>query len=156
MTVDGNWLENQMNPKRLPRGKNKPKLVSPTKDELDKLYNRVSPYMHPILRDYFKKRYSGDEPLDSIKESELLITLLTQYTNKMIIDNLEAGTVTQDIARLIGETRLALKDHNDMIRKAEELERKYGDDGRTVDPLRESPRGIFVSVVGSGTRDEEG
>jgi hypothetical protein len=146
MSTDSKWLEEQMNPTSTrQRGKAQPKIVSHTSGDLDKIYNRVSPYLHPQLRDYLLKRYAGEIPLDNVKEAELLITLLTVYTTRVVDNGIESGTVTKDAAQLIGETRLAIKDHFDMQRKQEEMERKYGDEGRTVNPVRQSSLDIFES-----------
>lgn len=156
MTTDSRWLEEQMNPPKRVRGKDRPKIVSPTNDDLNRIYDRVSPYMHPVLREYFHKKISGDVAIDPVKEAELLISLLTLHTSKIINKGIEETKVTKDEAQLIGETRLAIKDHFEMLRKQEEMERKYGDEGRTVNPIRESSLGIFESFHREPATADEG
>ena len=104
--------------------------------------------MHPSLKDYFYKRFSGDAQIDPVKEAELLITLITTYTAKVVGNNIEDGKTSQDIAKLIGETRLAIKDLEDMRRRREDTDRKNGNDGRVVDPIRESILGRIEDYVG--------
>lgn len=151
-TQDTRWLDSQIGPKKAPlRGKDRPKITSPDAAQLNGIYKRIEKYLHPSLREYAAKRYSGEATLDAVKDAELLITLLTVYTAQMVEKGIEDGVVTQDVARLVGETRLSLKDYEDMVRRREDTERKHGDDGRVVDPLRESALGRFTSIGGPDT-----
>ena len=100
------------------------------------LYDRVKPLLTPDLRDYLESTMNGDGTFDGMQEMELLLKQLSIYTNSVIGWAQDDGIVTRDVAAIIAEFRMAIKDHEQMRVKRMEMDEKYGNNERVVDPTR--------------------
>jgi hypothetical protein len=131
-------------PKRTPEEKS-------TQDQLTRLYNRVEPYLDADHRKYLKGVITGRVSIDALRESELLLRYLSVLVTESIGWALDEGKVTADLAKVIGEYRMGIKDLEDMKRRREEQKIKHGTDERMVDPISDAQKRLRESLVGQYT-----
>lgn len=132
--------------KKRPPGR--PPMQPPARLSAQKLYDRVKPLLTPDLRDYLESTLNGDGDFDGMQEMELLLKQLSLYTNSVIGWAQEDGIVTRDVAAIIAEFRMAIKDHEQMRVKRMELDEKYGNSDRVVEPTRKPALARFEALHG--------
>ena len=115
-------------------------------EKFEAVYKRIEDTLSEDQRKYYRDAFSGKTEFDPVKESELFMRLLSLYATTLITDGLNERRASKDIADTIAQFRMGLKDLEDMKRKREETKVKSGDDGRVVDPTRESALGRFENI----------
>lgn len=139
-----------------PRGsKNKTAEQKMMEGKLKTLFKRIEHMLDPEQRAYMQDVVNGRVKFDAIKEAELLIRYMSVYTSAILEGAL--GTedepvasvkASQDIAKVLAEYRMGIKDIEEMKRKREEMQMKSGENERMVDPTRESAMARFQSIHG--------
>ena len=124
--------------------------------KLEVLFKRIEHMLDPEQKTYLQDVVKGKVKFDAIKEAELLIRYMSVYTSAILegaLSQAETGGVkaSQDIAKVVAEYRMAIKDIEDMKRKREDALMKSGDNERLVDPTRESEVALFQNIHGTHT-----
>ena len=141
-------------PKRgRPRKDAKPSQGSMTQRHLERLYHRVEHMLDEDHKLYLSGVITGKINIDAVFESELLLRYLSILVTESIGWSLESRSVSQDIAKIIGEYRMGIKDLEEMRRKREEQRVKLGKDESVVDPTSDVARRRFEDLVGQYTTD---
>lgn len=123
-----------------------PKLPPAQKSALE-LFDRVKPLLTPDLREYLEDTLNGDGELDAVNEMQLLLKQLSVYVNSVIGWAQEDGVISKDVAAIIAEFRMAIRDHEEMRRKRIELDHKYDTNNkRVVDPTSKSTLARFEGI----------
>lgn len=72
--------------------------------------------------------------------------LMSLYTTTIVTEALTQKVASKDVADVVAQYRMGLKDMEDMARKREEAKVKSGDSDRLVDPTRESSLARFEAL----------
>lgn len=128
------------------RGPGRPPKRPPAQESAAKLYERVRPLLPDDLRQYLEQSLNGDVELDGLSEMGILLRSLSIYVNSVISWAQEDSIISRDVAALIAEYRMGIKDHEEMKRKRTEMEHKYGDNGRVVDPTSKPALSRFEDI----------
>lgn len=131
--------------------KNKPKDEVMTQEKLNKLYNRVEHMLDEDHRKYLKQVITGKTHIDPVREGELLLRLLSIVVTESLGWALSKQAISRDLAALVGEYRMGIKDLEDMRRRREEQKVKFGTDERMVDPISDAEKRIREDLVGRYT-----
>lgn len=128
------------------KSRGRPAKLAPAHDAASKLYDRVKPLLPDDLREYMEGSLNGELEFDGLHEMELLLKTLSVYTNSVISWAQEDERVSRDVAAVIAEFRMAIRDHEEMRRRRVEMEHKYGDNERVVDPTRKPALARFEDI----------
>ena len=152
---DDSGIEVFPSPSSPPRKVGRPKKsygAKVTEGHLKELYNRVQNHLTPEHRDYMEKVIKGKVEVDPVREMQLLVRYLALLAFAAAEWALEDRKVTQDLAKLLGEHRQALKDLEDMQRKRRDEAIKQADDDILIDATQKSTLESFLEV-NSGTAE---
>lgn len=132
------------------RSPGRPRMQSPAQTAATKLIDDLRPVLPADLIEYLEESLQGNEDSDSVKDMEILVNQLRVYVYKAIGWAQQDGKVTKDIATLIAELRMSIRDLEAMRVKRQEMEYKHGDDERLVDPTRKPALARFESFHRDG------
>lgn len=102
----------------------------------NKLIDDLRPVLPADLIEYLEESLLGNEESDSVKDMEILVNRLRTYVYSAIGWAQRDSVVTKDIATLIAELRMSIRDLESMRVKRQEMDYKHGDTERVVDPTR--------------------
>ena len=115
------------------RGPGRPPKKPPAIESAEKMYERVKPILPADVREYLEKSMQGDVDFDGMLQMDLLLRQLSIYISSVVSWATDDGIISRDVAALIAEYRMGIKDHEEMRRKRIELDHKYGNNGGMVD-----------------------
>ena len=136
--MDNNTLTSKRSPGR-------PPAVAPAQAAANKLIDDLRPVLPPDLIEYLEESLQGAEDSDSVKDMEILVNRLRVYVYSAIGWAQQDAKVTKDIATLIAELRMSIRDLEAMRVKRQEMEHKHGNEDRMVDPTRKPALDRFES-----------
>ena len=123
--------------------------------KLETLFKRIEHMLDPEQRAYLQDVVKGKVKFDALKEAELLIRYISVYTSAILesalTDDGMPTKASQDVAKVLAEYRMGIKDIEEMTRKREEMKLKTGENEQLVDATRKSPLARFESIHGGGT-----
>ena len=131
---------------RPPGSKNKGIGVKLMLDKFEQVYKRIEDTLSEEQKSYYRKAFSGNTEFDPVMESELFMRLLSLYAIALVTDGLENKLASKDIAEVVAQYRMGIKDLDEMKRKRREEEKERDDAGAMVDPTRESTLYRFASI----------
>lgn len=116
-------------PRRRSGNRNRPKdnMSLLSKDKLEKLYNRVEPYLPLDYRKYIRGVVNGTQDVDPMREMELLVRQCSIIFSEASAYYWTEKKVTRDLAAFVDSLRGSIKDLHEMRRKEEELRASEGD-----------------------------
>jgi len=117
-----------------------------TEGHLKELYYRVANHLTPEHRDYMNAVIKGKVEVDPVREMQLLVRYLAILAFAAAEWALEDRKVTQDLAKLLGEHRQALKDLEDMQRRRRDEAFKKQDDDILIDATQKSTLESFIEI----------
>jgi hypothetical protein len=129
---------------RPPGSANKPTILK----KYEAMFDRVKDMMTPDKRDYYEKVFAGKAEVDPLQLGEFFTLLMTLLATATVNDAIEQKTLTQDSVQMVAQYRMLLKDVDDMKHRREERERKVKDNGKVVDPTRESEMDSVQAIFG--------
>lgn len=127
------------------RSPGRPRSQPPAQKAANSLIEDLRPVLPADLVEYLEESLNGDEDSDSVKDMEILVNRLRVYVYSAIGWAQQDGKVTKDIATLIAELRMSIRDLESMRVKRQEMEHKHGDTERVVDPTRKPALDRFAS-----------
>jgi len=98
-----------------------------TTDKLEKLYNRVTPYLPLDERKYIRGVINGTQGVDPKRELELLIRQCSIIFSEASVYYWNEGKVSRDLAAFADSLRGAIKDLYDIQLKEKEINEKDDD-----------------------------
>lgn len=127
------------------RSRGRPPAVAPAQAAANKLIDDLRPVLPPDLVEYLEESLTGAEDSDSVKDMEILVNRLRVYVYSAIGWAQQDAKVTKDIATLIAELRMSIRDLEAMRVKRQEMDYKHGNEERVVDPTRKPALDRFES-----------
>lgn len=131
-----------------PKGsKNRPPETILTRDRLEKLYDKVNPYLTPEQKKYTREILDGKREVDVQYEMQLLVRQLSIIFSEAAIWFWNEKKVNRDLAMFADSLRQALKDLNEINRQVEDKQEKTKEDdlvrvterGSTLERLKALP-----------------
>jgi hypothetical protein len=98
-----------------------------TTDKLEKLYNRVTPYLPLDERKYIRGVINGTQGVDPKREMELLVRQCSIIFSEASVYYWNEGKVSRDLAAFADTLRGAIKDLYDIQLKEQEINEKDDD-----------------------------
>jgi hypothetical protein len=115
--------------------------------KIEKLYERVAHMFTAEQRQYYEKAFAGQMAFDPLKEAELFMRLFSIYVTEVMTEGIENKEVSQDVAQLVAQYRMGLKDISDMQLKREDMKAKHGNNNGVVDPTRQSSESHLDEII---------
>ena len=136
---------------RPPGAPNKPTILK----KYEALFDRVKNMMTPETRDYYEKVFTGKAEVDPLKLGEFFTLLMTLLASATVNDAIEQKALTQDSVQMMAQYRMLLKDVDDMRHRREETKRKAKDNGKVVDPTRQSEMDSVEAIFARITEGQD-
>lgn len=129
---------------RPPGSPNKPTILK----KYEAMFDRVKDMMTPDKREYYEKVFAGKAEVDPLKLGEFFTLLMTLLATATVNDAIEQKTLTQDSVQMMAQYRMLLKDVDDMQQRREAAKAKAKNNGKLVDPTRESEMDSVEAIFG--------
>ncbi len=124
-------------------------------DRVKEVYEVIQHLLTPEQREFYQRAFTGKESFDPMKHAEFFAILYGVYANDILLEAIENKVVSQDIAQTLREYRMSLKELDDMKRARAKEQAVKDDQGKLVDPTRESSQSRIDEIIERASKATE-